>query len=307
MLKRILIAVDYDDPVACTISHLKPLAGQEGIEFIPLGVTQTLSSAFTKANVVSMAKLAESIMVQDLRERLADVKRAFPNAKDPHLLSGTIGDEIIKAAALHEADLVVKLADRPSEEKAPLFGATDRKLIRKCPAPVWIVRPEQDTAPTRIAVAVDNTEAQETESGADLQASNLIRHATALADRFGISKVYVIHAWSPVGVHFLEGPRSGLTSQQVDEYVHEWEAVSRKWLNDFLEKAKPLAAKGIDLEPKLVMGNPRRAIPDAVREISADLLVIGSANRTGLQGLIIGNTAEGVIDRTDCGIYVVKP
>ncbi|MEM8794829.1 MAG: universal stress protein, partial [Pseudomonadota bacterium] len=46
---------------------------------------------------------------------------------------------------------------------------------------------------------------------------------------------------------------------------------------------------------------------DAVREISADLLVIGSANRTGLQGLIIGNTAEGVIDRTDCGIYVVKP
>jgi nucleotide-binding universal stress UspA family protein len=38
-----------------------------------------------------------------------------------------------------------------------------------------------------------------------------------------------------------------------------------------------------------------------------DLLVMGSVSRTGVPGLIVGNTAESVFARIDCPLWVIKP
>jgi nucleotide-binding universal stress UspA family protein len=38
-----------------------------------------------------------------------------------------------------------------------------------------------------------------------------------------------------------------------------------------------------------------------------DLIVMGTVARTGLGGLLIGNTAESVLQRVDCSVLAVKP
>jgi nucleotide-binding universal stress UspA family protein len=41
--------------------------------------------------------------------------------------------------------------------------------------------------------------------------------------------------------------------------------------------------------------------------MGVDLLVIGTLVRTGIPGLIIGNTAEDVLNAVDCSVLTVKP
>lgn len=40
---------------------------------------------------------------------------------------------------------------------------------------------------------------------------------------------------------------------------------------------------------------------------SAALIVIGTVGRSGIQGMLLGNTVEKVLDTCDCSILTVKP
>jgi len=48
-------------------------------------------------------------------------------------------------------------------------------------------------------------------------------------------------------------------------------------------------------------------IANICEKIEADVLVIGTVGREGLSGVLIGNTAELVVDKVDCDIIVIKP
>ena len=39
----------------------------------------------------------------------------------------------------------------------------------------------------------------------------------------------------------------------------------------------------------------------------ADLISIGTVGRSGVKGIVLGNTAERVLDTCDCSILTVKP
>ncbi len=62
------------------------------------------------------------------------------------------------------------------------------------------------------------------------------------------------------------------------------------------------------LKPQLhlVKGLANKEIPLLAQEIEADLLVMGTVGRTGVQGFAIGNTAETVFDRTDCTVLTIR-
>ncbi|MEM9233484.1 MAG: universal stress protein [Pseudomonadota bacterium] len=303
-----LVAVDYDDPVDALKVQLKAWKAETDAKLTIVGVAPKLSSSIRNAKVVSLAKDAEGMMINDLRDRLEELRDYVDPSAELHLLAGRTADEIIKAALLHSADLVVKSADKPIEEKLPLFGAVEKKLIRKCPVPVWIIRQESSNTPRTVAVAIDNTDHAANVTEAELLAESLVNHAVDLAKRAGIGAINIVHAWSPTGLHFLENPRSGLSPQEIESYVTEWQAVASSWLDGFISKVSERHADcRITFTPVLVMGDARQAVPRATAELQADILVIGSANRSGLPGLFIGNTAEDVIDRTKCGVYVVKP
>jgi nucleotide-binding universal stress UspA family protein len=47
-------------------------------------------------------------------------------------------------------------------------------------------------------------------------------------------------------------------------------------------------------------------IVQRARAINADLIVLGSHGRTGLERILLGSTAERVLDQTSCAVLVVK-
>jgi nucleotide-binding universal stress UspA family protein len=57
----------------------------------------------------------------------------------------------------------------------------------------------------------------------------------------------------------------------------------------------------------LPQGPAQEMIPWLAAELRADLVVMGTTARTGLAGLIIGNTAEVILEKLLCSVLVIKP
>ena len=44
-----------------------------------------------------------------------------------------------------------------------------------------------------------------------------------------------------------------------------------------------------------------------ITRLQADLVVMGTVARTGISGLLIGNTAEAILEQVQCSVLAVKP
>ncbi len=57
------------------------------------------------------------------------------------VIQGTAFLEIIREVLRNNYDLVMKMSGGRRRLKNMLFGSTDMHLLRKCPCPVWIMKP----------------------------------------------------------------------------------------------------------------------------------------------------------------------
>ena len=63
--------------------------------------------------------------------------------------------------------------------------------------------------------------------------------------------------------------------------------------------------EGLAMESVRRAGIPAREIVEAAKELAADLIVIGAPGATGLQGILYGTTAEGVVRTAPCPVLSV--
>jgi nucleotide-binding universal stress UspA family protein len=64
--------------------------------------------------------------------------------------------------------------------------------------------------------------------------------------------------------------------------------------------------EGVDVHAFVMTGRPADAIIETAKEQNADLIVVGSHGRTGLNKLLMGSVAERVIVLASCAVLVVK-
>jgi nucleotide-binding universal stress UspA family protein len=81
-----------------------------------------------------------------------------------------------------------------------------------------------------------------------------------------------------------------------------------------LERAKTAVGDGLNVETRLLQAEAEygvngiaEAIAGAVNEWAADLVVVGTANRRGLERLVIGSVAEQLIPKVEASILMVRP
>jgi nucleotide-binding universal stress UspA family protein len=64
---------------------------------------------------------------------------------------------------------------------------------------------------------------------------------------------------------------------------------------------------GLKLQRHLVWGRPWQEIGQLAKRLDNALVVLGTVGRSGIQGMLLGNTAEKVLSTCDCSILTVKP
>jgi nucleotide-binding universal stress UspA family protein len=199
---------------------------------------------------------------------------------------------IIQRVIRQGHDLLIKTAEHVTGPRAVLFHPTDRNLMRQCPCPVWMIRPERHHTYERILAAVDSFRGDMVNADLNRQILDLAS-SQALRDD---AELHVAHAYHV---------RSNLllpTGVNVDEYRNAVVALHRARLKALMD-AYPVPSHCVHMEE----GFPGDIIPAVARRERIDLIVMGTLARVGIPGLLIGNTAERMLDHVDCDILAVKP
>lgn len=205
---------------------------------------------------------------------------------------------IIHEVITNNHDLVLISAGRKKGTDKWL-GSTIMHLLRKCPCPVWVVKPTQTKDFKRILAAVDLDEGDTVK--ADLN-QNILQLASSLA-RLNQSELVIVNAWRLIGESILRG-RAGISSNQIEILLQETKEAHRRWLLDLLQRHE---LDDINCQVYLLRGEAGEIIPELANTKKIDLLVMGTVSRSGISGLLIGNTAEKVLQKVDCSILTVKP
>lgn len=214
------------------------------------------------------------------------------------VVSGTPFIELIRAVQLNGYDLLIKAPRRPEGLAQRLFGSTDMHIFRKCPCPVWMDRPESAHPYRNIVAAVDPTDP----ASADLNRL-LMDLASSLAERES-ADLHVVHAWRLVGEAMLTSGRARVSAAELQQLLRSAKQGHEQKLGELL------ADYGLTTEAphvNLIKGRASEAISSLAETVNADLVVMGTVGRTGIPGMIIGNTAEEVLQTTKASILAVKP
>jgi len=215
--------------------------------------------------------------------------------------------ETIRAVLNHGYDLLIKPAESPDWTHG-LFGSDDLHLLRKCPCPVWLMKPPEKSNYSSILAAVDFDLSSPLPAEHDLNRVILeLAASLALSD---FASLNIVHAWearaektavskvdvSPEGIHAdvdTERERHRKELCLLVEKMHEWIG---KDACDYL-------SPGVHL-PK---GPAKKVIAPFASLLGADLVVMGTVIRAGIPGVIIGNTAEAIINQLKCSVLAIKP
>ena len=212
--------------------------------------------------------------------------------------TGTLFLEVIRAVQRNAHDLVMKVAQHEAGLAPTLFGSDDMHLLRKCPCPVWIDRPDGTRHYRRLLAAVNPLD----DGSGDL--SRLILDlATSLAARED-AVLHIIHTWELPGESMLASGRGRIPRNELDRLLDDTEARHRQALDTLL---LPYGLSSGVENVHLVKGHAARTISAHTRERDIDLVVMGTLGRTGIPGLFIGNTAEDVLRDTQTPVLAVKP
>jgi len=78
-------------------------------------------------------------------------------------------------------------------------------------------------------------------------------------------------------------------------------------LSKLEETAQRVRASGLEVEMEVPIGVPSQVIVRAADEQGADLVVIGTRGLTGISHLLLGSTAERVVQRASCPVLTIHP
>lgn len=195
-------------------------------------------------------------------------------------------------------DLVIKQAEDSSLLNG--FKAVDMELLRKCPCPVWIDRPNKPFKnKINIAVAIDAESAYS--SGHDLSI-DLLKLGSGLAEMFDGS-LDIISCWFyEYEAELSKGGWYEISPEALSKIVGDIKDRYEGEFHKLLQEAKITR----QYQTHLIKGKPDIQIPQFVKEHNIDVIVMGTIARTGLQGIFIGNTAENVLRQLECSLLAKK-
>lgn len=240
------------------------------------------------------------------RSRIQDIAQKYNTDNievNIDITSGIPFVQTIRKAFDINADITIQ-SSHPTVREHMTYSSSDWHLMRKSPMPVWIVKKLLPLNASNIVVAID------TMSKADNTTFNksIIELAATIAQLFK-AKLTVYSVWQLVGEEmFRHSPFLKVPIEKINQMLEDQ-------ANKAQEKHQELSAwlfKNSSIDTKNIMwqldkGNARDLIPKYVNNHDTDLLVMGTVDRTGIPGLLIGNTAETVLSNIDCSVLTTKP
>jgi nucleotide-binding universal stress UspA family protein len=257
----------------------------------PIGITKRRSADYSTDDLRRMVEQARS-------NELAEIAAGLSVEPEIVVSTGTLYLEVIRRTIAFEHDLVMMPPDQEQGVPGLWRASNTMHLLRKCPVPVWVYR-AADTGTGDVLAAIGPVEEAEP-SPLDRK---IIELGSSLAALQG-GRFHLVHAWGLRGETLLRNGRVSLPVGEVDQLVED------AWDTAHTAVDKLLADTGIpaeDVSIHLSKGDPFPVITELATAINPDVVVMGTLARSGVAGMLIGNTAEKVLGSLDTSVLAVKP
>ena len=270
-MKQILVATDFSTRSDRALRRAVLTARQVGAELTLVHVVDDDQPNY----LIERQKAAAAEILQQTVSTLVDVDQI---RAEWLITTGDAFTGILQVA--EEADPALIIVGPHRRQFLDTFvGTTAERTIRRSRHPILMVNAVPSGPYRRSLVAVDFDEASEVAINA-------------------MSELDISAAGDIIALHLFDAPAIGMMKRAmevqdaIDHYVSQQEDRARSELTSFLAKCG-LDCAQLMLSP--LKGSASAAISACAIEQEADLIVLGTNQRKGLERFLLGSVAQGVL------------
>jgi nucleotide-binding universal stress UspA family protein len=292
---RILVGTDFSPTAAVAVDWAVQLARQQGahVELVHAVTVPPYVPDYVSPGAVAPGPLFDEEVRRAALVRL-DKEAAALREKgievDTWLALGAPSMVICERAAETSALAIVIGTRGLTGLRHLLLGSTTERVVQKAPCPVLSVHPEDRYREIRtILVPTDFSEdAERAIHIAERLLARLAQDARLiLLHVFNLPIEYTAYGPIPTSVHYLQD--TGLDAER-----------------RLQEMADRLTEQGLAVDWVAREGDPSQVIVEEAERREADLIAMGTHGRSGLRHLLLGSTAERVVQHALRPVMTVR-
>ena len=290
---NIIVATDFSEHSIPALKWGAFLSQQLGSDLTVMHVVDMAAGDNTWRILVETPEEIEQSALVEARKKLQDFVHEHCDLDDDKVeyscCLGTPIDEVLKEAESKDDPVIVAGTRGASRIKEFILGNTARRMVRQSEYPMVLTPPNAEVKkPANLVVGVDFSD----------PSKEAIRRAAAMARTYDAS-VHLIYGYVLPEVATLDGSM-GSISTEIDDIVADKK-------NSLQEMVKELGADDVVESVECIHLSPAQAIIQTADEYDAQWIFVGSHGRRGLKRFFLGNTAERVMRKAPCPIFVVRP
>ena len=289
-IDTILFPTDFSDVAEGAFAHAAHLALQYNATIHVFNVVGPDAENATNPMDFLSVDPAEEDAVQHVEVQTVTQERGTVPIVYAQTDSDSPADAIVDRTDEYDIDLVVMGTHGRRGMERLLSGSVSEEVVRRAPCPVFTVlaRDENGTGPqiNRVLAPVDLSD----------QSEQVLNHAVALAESYAapLDLLHVVEEAAYPNVYGLDPLTPSLPNVQ-----------------DRAREALETLASEVDLRTDpvnvhVLAGNAARDIVEFAEDNAADLIVMATHGRTGLDRFLIGSVAEKVVRRAPCPVFTIK-
>ncbi|QFU81549.1 universal stress protein [Natronorubrum aibiense] len=272
MFERILVPTDGSGPANAALEYAGEIAAAENLTVHILHVVDPDADPAERTEPLS-----------DGREWAGET--GAPVIDEVH--TGEPEDAILEYAATHDVDAIVMGTRGRRGVGRLLLGSVTEAVVRDAPVPVLVVRgaPEvkREYPLKTIVVPIDGSTHAD---AAFEEALSIANHHDATVHLLSVVDV------APVGI-----------DEENDFRLEQLEQYAQQVLEDGITQAE---SAGVDAVSAVEHGSAHRRIRDYTDDVDADLVVMGTHGRRGLDRLLLGSVTERVLRTATVPVLTVR-
>lgn len=291
-IRHIVAATDFSDPARVGMAWAAAAARAHGARLhLVHVVTPPMPVADFAAPPLTMDRELRDAARRRLDEVLEEEQFADVDA-EAVLRDGTPAQSLLDVANEVGAGLIVVGTRGFTGFRHMLLGSTAERIVQRSEVPVLSVHPEDprpERTPRTILVPTDFSRDAEAALDAASQCLALSEEAT---------RVILLHVYHVPAEYRAYGPTSTFArlSGELEERLRE----------RLEELARPLRREGRTVDVECIHGIPAEAIVRHAAEADADLIAMGTHGRSGVAHLLLGSTAERVVQHAQCPVLTLR-
>ncbi len=92
----------------------------------------------------------------------------------------------------------------------------------------------------------------------------------------------------------------------IEEYIESIKIQARSWFDKITEMAKIEGIKSITTDIFIDVRSITDSIINYAYDKSIDIIILGTKGRTGLQRILLGSVASGILQHAHCAVLIVR-